>query len=188
VPSIFVSYRRSDAPAHAGRLYDRFLQRFGAANVFMDVGSLEPGVDFVDVLEQTLARCDVLVAVIGRDWLLTERLDDPRDWVRLEIATALKRDIRVIPVLVEGAHMPSAASLPDELAALGRRQAVELSESGWGAQVGQLLDALAGLDVDPAPHEVGGLSVRGSIIGSTTVIGDHNTVNVDQRSQHPNRP
>jgi hypothetical protein len=92
MPSIFVSYRRTDAPGHAGRLYDRLVDRFGHASVFKDLDSMEPGADFVEVIEETVARCDALLAVIGRDWLATResserRLDDPEDWVRLEIAS-----------------------------------------------------------------------------------------------------
>src|SRR3954469_18106471 len=107
MPSIFVSYRRTDAPGHAGRLYDRLVERFGAASVFKDLDSMEPGADFVEVIEETVQRCDALIAVIGRDWLAGShgggpRLDDPQDWVRLEIANALRRKVRVVPVLVEG--------------------------------------------------------------------------------------
>jgi frataxin-like iron-binding protein CyaY len=145
--SIFVSYRRTDAPGHAGRLFDRLVDRFGEAGVFKDLDSMEPGADFVEVIEETIAGCDALIAVIGRDWLAAEaggsrRLDDPEDWVRLEIANALKRKIRVVPVLVSGASMPSAADLPEDLQPLARRHAIELSETAWLAQVNQLIDAL----------------------------------------------
>lgn len=157
--SIFVSYRRTDAPGHAGRLFDHLVDRFGQASVFKDLDSMEPGADFVEVIEETVAACDALIAVIGRDWLAAEqggsrRLDDPEDWVRLEIANALRRKIRVVPVLVAGASMPSAADLPEDLQALARRHAVELSETAWHAQVNQLIDALersfarAATDVD----------------------------------------
>src|SRR3954447_22933062 len=153
--SIFISYRRTDAPGHAGRLFDRLVDRFGPTSVFKDLDSMEPGADFVEVIEETVARCDVLVAVIGPDWLSAEqgggrRLNDPQDWVRLEVANALKREIRVVPVLVAGARMPSAADLPDDLQALARRHAVELSESAWAAQVNQLIDALAAADASAA--------------------------------------
>ncbi len=94
-----------------GGYYDRLVDRFGEANVFKDVDSMEPGADFVDVIEETIARCDALIAVIGQSWLGGEqdgarRLDDPEDWVRLEIGNALPRGIRVVPVLVDGATMP----------------------------------------------------------------------------------
>src|SRR4051812_8023907 len=147
MPSIFLSYRRTDAPGHAGRLYDRLVDRFGDASVFKDLDSMEPGADFGEVIEETVAHCDALVAVIGRDWLKVERsgrrrLDDPQDWVHLEIANALKRKIRVIPVLVGGALMPSAEDLHEDVQALARRHAVELTEPAWAAQVNQLIDAL----------------------------------------------
>ena len=150
MPSIFLSYRRTDVPGHAGRLYDRLVDRFGEASVFKDLDSMEPGADFGAVIEDAVARCDALIAVIGRDWLATDegglrRLDAPDDWVRLEIGNALKRQVRVIPVLVEGARMPSAADLPADLQALARRHAVELSESAWNPQVRLLIDALEAL-------------------------------------------
>src|SRR4051812_26727912 len=108
MPMIFLSYRRTDAPGHAGRLYDRLVDRFGDDCVFRDLDTLEPGADFVEVIEETVARCDALLAVIGRDWLTPtapgkRRIDDPLDWVRLEITHALDRRIRVVPVLVHGA-------------------------------------------------------------------------------------
>ena len=130
---IFVSYRREDASYPAGRLYDRLQSRFAAEKIFMDVDSLAPGVDFVEALERSVGACDVLIAVIGKRWLsasdeeCNRRLDNPEDFVRVEVATALKRGIRVIPVLVEGALMPRSDQLPDDLKALVRRNALELS-------------------------------------------------------------
>ena len=114
--SIFVSYRRTDAAGHAGRLYDQLANRFGAANIFKDLDSMEPGADFAEVIEDTVARCDALIAVIGSDWL-SSRLEDPDGWVRLEIANALDRKVRVVPVLVEGAKMPAPSELPDDISA-----------------------------------------------------------------------
>jgi Tol biopolymer transport system component len=144
---LFVSYRHNDVPGHAGRLYDRLVERFGDENVFKDIDSLEPGADFAEVIEQTVAKCDALVAVIGREWLGASpggvrRVDDPEDWVRLEIVNALKRKIRVVPVLIQGASMPSSEDLPEELRPLARRHAVQLSESAWQAQVSQFIDGL----------------------------------------------
>jgi class 3 adenylate cyclase/tetratricopeptide (TPR) repeat protein len=147
--SIFVSYRRNDAPAHAGRIYDRLAERLGKDSVYMDLDSTVPGVDFGEVIEQTIARCDALLAVMGRNWVSAlrpsrraRRADGSEDWVRREIAAALARNIRVIPVLVQGARMPSSAELPDDMKALARRHAVELSETAWSAQLGLLMDAL----------------------------------------------
>src|SRR5690349_5086869 len=143
MPSIFLSYRRSDVPAHAGRLYDRLVGHFGTDNVFMDVDTLEPGEDFVERIQARVARCDVLLAVIGPAWLASDgvggrRLDDPSDWVRVEIAEALKRQVRVVPVLVAGAAMPPAEDLPEQLRPLSRRHALEMTDSGWSSQVVRL--------------------------------------------------
>jgi hypothetical protein len=155
-PSIFISYRREDCPGHAGRLFDHLRARYGDASVFMDVTDIEAGVDFVEVLKGAVASCDVLIAVIGREWLRCvdvngrRRLDDPRDFIRLEIGTALTRDVRVIPVLVEGAAMPVASELPPELEGLTRKQAVELRDPRWKADVDSLMGVLDRL-LGPAP-------------------------------------
>jgi hypothetical protein len=144
---VFISYRRDDAPGYAGRLYDRLAAHFGADRVFMDVQGIEPGVDFVEAIERALVSCEILIVLIGKDWLAADaagrcRLDDPTDFVRLETATALARGIRVVPVLVEGATMPSADRLPQELLPLVRRQAVELSHKQWDATSAELIRTL----------------------------------------------
>jgi TIR domain len=144
---IFVSYRRTDAPGHAGRLYDRLVDRFGPTSVFKDVDTMEPGADFTEVIETTVARCDAVVAVIGQDWLASgadgkPRIADERDWVRIELRSALERNIRVIPALVEGAQMPTESELPADVEGLARRHGIELSETAWSAQVEQLIDSL----------------------------------------------
>src|SRR2546426_8335791 len=145
---IFISYRREDSAGHAGRLFDRLTQHFGKGRVFMDVSDIEPGVDFVDAIDKAVGSCDALVVVIGRNWLTCvdaggqRRLDDPNDFIRLETATALKRNIRVIPILVQGARMPKSEELPADLEKLARRQAIELSDTRWDSDVGQLIKAL----------------------------------------------
>jgi hypothetical protein len=145
---IFISYRREDSAGHAGRLFDRLRAHFGREMVFMDVEGIEAGVDFVETIEQAVGGCDVLLAVIGRGWLDcrdsqgNRRLDDPQDFIRLETAAALARKVRVIPVLVEGARLPEAESLPTELRALVRRQAVELRDSRWEDDVQALVGVL----------------------------------------------
>jgi hypothetical protein len=111
-PRIFISYRRSDAPVHAGRMHDALVQHFGSEHVFMDVDKIEPGLSFRQEIDQALVQCDALLAVIGPRWLARgklgrRRLDDPDDLGRVEIATALERDIVVIPVLVDHARMPT---------------------------------------------------------------------------------
>jgi hypothetical protein len=104
---VFISYRREDSAGWAGRIYDRLEKLMGPENVFLDVDNIQPGSDFVQVLTESVGACDALVAVIGRRWITDEnnrrRLDDPRDFVRIEIETAL----RVFPVLVDGAAMPT---------------------------------------------------------------------------------
>jgi hypothetical protein len=137
---IFISYRREDSSAWAGRLSDRLSSHFPSNQIFMDVDTIEPGMDFVEAIEESVGSCDVLIAVIGTRWLNSSnpagkrRLEIPEDSVRVEISTALKRGIRVIPVLVEGATMPEAADLPDELMALVRRNALKLSHDRFRAE------------------------------------------------------
>jgi TIR domain len=145
---VFISYRRDDASAEAGRLFDRLFQHFSQNEIFMDVDTIEPGVDFVEAIEEVVGACDVLIAVIGSRWLTSSdrggrrRLDIPEDIVRLEIATALKRGIRVVPVLVEGATMPEVGELPDDLKALVRRNAVEIGHNRFNADSERLVTAL----------------------------------------------
>ena len=125
---IFVSYRRQETSHLAGRLYDRLADRFGEGQVFIDVATIEPGVDFAEEIFRAVAACKVLLAVIGPAWLTAadergrRRLDDPDDIVRLEIEAALSRGVRVIPILVEGAVMPTRQDLPESLAGLGPPQ------------------------------------------------------------------
>ncbi len=147
MPGVFISYRREDSPGHAGRIYDRLRGRFGPDVVFMDVTAIEAGVDFVDVLHKAVGSCDALLAVIGPQWVSAthngkRRLDDPRDFVRLEIAGALERKVRVLPVLVEGASVPSTEDLPADLQPLTRRQAIELRDARWDDDIDRLVEGL----------------------------------------------
>jgi hypothetical protein len=145
---IFISYRREETAYPAGWLYDRLADRFGSDQVFKDVDSIELGDDFVEVITRAVGACDVLLALIGDQWLtITDahgqrRLDNPDDFVRLEIEAALTRNVRVIPILVDGASMPHAAELPESLARLVRRQALELSPSRFAFDTGRLLKVL----------------------------------------------
>jgi Protein of unknown function (DUF1566)/TIR domain len=144
---IFISYRRQDSDAYAGRLYDRLSTRFGKARIFMDI-DMDLGLDFVKEIRQRVGSCEALIAVIGRSWLDVKddegrrRLDDPKDWVRLEIAAALERDIPVIPALVGGAKMPGTSDLPRVLSRLTRRQAIEISHTGFHPDVDRLIQGL----------------------------------------------
>jgi hypothetical protein len=146
--AIFISYRRNDTEGQAGRLFDDLKQQFGENAVFMDVAGLEAGRDFRRAIDDQVASCGVLLAIIGRQWLTAadehgvRRLDDPMDFVRLETASALKRDIPVVPVLVQGARMPRADELPDNLKDLSYRNAVELTHARWDSDVQVLIKAL----------------------------------------------
>lgn len=145
---IFISYRREDASGHAGRLYDQLAEHFGEEQLFIDVDALEPGVDFVERIESAVGSADVLVAVIGPRWLDAKgpdgarRLDDPDDFVGLEIAAALERDIRVVPVLVAGAVMPDDDHLPGRLKPLSRRNALVVSDLDWRSGMSRLVAAI----------------------------------------------
>jgi hypothetical protein len=144
-PRIVVSYRREDTGHVAGRLHDRLSSEFGSEFVFMDIDNIEPGSDFKEAIESAVEAADVLVAVIGTRWLsLTDRegmrrLDDPSDYVRLEIGTAFGRDIRVIPVLTNDAEMPAESELPDDLRPLSRRQAIEVGHKSFHSNVDDLV-------------------------------------------------
>jgi TIR domain len=147
--AIFISYRREDAEGQAGRLFDDLARHFGEDTVFMDVAGIEPGRDFRRVIDEHVASCDVLLAMIGKTWIDAadesgrRRLEDPMDFVRLETASALKRDIPVVPVLVHGAHMPRADQLPADLAELAYRNGVELTHARWDSDVQVLIKALS---------------------------------------------
>ncbi len=143
-----MSYRREDTAYPAGWLYDRLAVHFGRDQVFKDIDSIELGDDFVEVITAAVESCDVLLALIGDRWLTVtgqdgrRRLDNPGDFVRLEVEAALTRNVRVIPILVAGARMPSEDELPVSLAKLARRQALELSPSRFDADTGLLVKVL----------------------------------------------
>ncbi|OJH35946.1 toll/interleukin-1 receptor domain-containing protein [Cystobacter ferrugineus] len=155
---IFVSYRREDSPGHIGRLYDHLVAHFGKKLVFRDIETIEPGADFVHTIEEAVESCGVLLAVIGPQWLGARdkqgrrRLDNPKDFVRLEVAAALSRDVRVIPVLVGGATFPSEEELPPDLAPLARRNAIEINDPHFRTDMAHLIRAIqSALDEKHAP-------------------------------------
>jgi TIR domain len=149
-PRIFISYRRQEAGGHAGRLSDRLIKHFSRAQIFQDIDSIQPGDDFAEAIADAVASCQVLLAVIGDQWLNIEdseghrRLDNPQDFVRLEIEAALRHNIRVIPILIDRAPMPRADQLPASLAPLAGRQAHDLSSNRdrFKSDVAHLLKAL----------------------------------------------
>ena len=147
---IFLSYRREDAASYARLLKYQLSERFPAAQVFMDLDSIETGRDAALAINEALNSCAVLVALIGRQWAtLTDeqgqrRIDDPDDLLRFEVQVALERGVRVIPVLVDGAEPLRQQQLPVELQKLARLNALELSYGRYGYDMGRLLDLIQG--------------------------------------------
>ena len=148
VGKIFLNYRRGDDPGFAQALFGRLEHAFSHEQLFMDIDSIAPGLDFVRVLDERVAESDVLLAIIGRGWVDarnaagTRRLDDPDDFVRIEIESALNQGKRVIPVLVGEAKMPRAEELPEALRPLARRNAVRLTHERFRADTQGLVKAL----------------------------------------------
>src|SRR5262245_33190491 len=146
--AVFVSYRRGDAEGQARALSLELVKLLGKDSVFMDVDGIALGRDFRQVLQQRLDSCDVMLVLIGPGWLEakdgsgTRRLESPTDFVRQEIAAALKRNIPVIPVLVQGAQLPPPERLPDDLKALPYRNAFELGHSTWESDVREMVKRL----------------------------------------------
>jgi hypothetical protein len=148
---VFICYRREESAFAARAIHDRIAQRLERENVFLDVDNIDLGVDWFTVLTERVGACDALIAVMGRNWVSiadTEgrrRLDDPDDFVRIEIEAALLRDVRVIPVLVDGAAMPKASQLPESLKGLARRQGTEVSPVRFEADVEKLTHSLVSI-------------------------------------------
>ncbi len=145
---IFINYRRDDAAANALSIAQYLENAFGAENVFIDVDRLRPGETFPGVLASRLAACEVMLAIIGPSWLVENpatgqpRINDPNDWVRMELEAAINSNIRIIPVLVGDARIPDSKDLPKSLQALLYRQAVRLTVSGFRYEMAGLVDDL----------------------------------------------
>ena len=156
-PKIFISYRRDDSVGYAGRLHAALGKHLGTGQIFRDIDTVKAGEDFYDVTERSVQSCNILIAIIGKQWLMisngsVRRLDEPDDFVRLEIASALSRGIPVVPVLVQGATMPRAQDLPDDLRSLIRRKAFEISDARWDYDVRQLIKELGQLSGPQIPR------------------------------------
>ena len=157
---IFISYRREDSSGHVLALLPALRKQFGD-RIFKDTDNIPPGEDFVKFINRELQSCSVLLAIIGKDWLTaqdqrlkTRRLDAPDDFLRVELATALRNDrIRVIPVLIERATMPAAMDLPADIAGLAQRNALELSDVRWESDVQLLIQAIQRACAAAAPAE-----------------------------------
>lgn len=145
---LFISYRREDTAPYAGRLCDFLRREFPDDDIFMDIDAIDPGEDFVDAINRTLAASKIVIAVIGPKWLqITDasgarRLDNPDDYVVRELCAALESNARVIPVLVGGAAMPRSDSLPSRLQPLTRRNAIEISDTRFSADAERLSAAI----------------------------------------------
>jgi hypothetical protein len=153
---VFICYRREDSAGFAGRIYDRLKMSLGRESVFIDVDNIPAGRDFVEVLTERVGRCDALVALIGKNWLASadkdnrRRLDDPNDFVRIEIEAALERNVPVIPVLVDGAVMPQADDLPQPLKKFARRQGIEISHDRFDSDAERLTRMLSAIEEEAA--------------------------------------
>jgi hypothetical protein len=146
---IFISYRRDDTSAYARLIFNKLVATFSRQSVFMDVDSIAPGADFTEVIDQRLMTCSAVVAIIGRNWehseghAKTSKLGDPNDFVRIEIESALKQNVSVIPVLVDGAQMPRPEGLPESLKPFCRRNAIEVGHVHFDASSAVLVEALS---------------------------------------------
>jgi hypothetical protein len=160
---IFLNYRRDDSSGYALSLYRDLVDHFGAEQVFMDIDTISPGENFVERIEETMSTCDVVVALVGRGWLSAtdekggRRLDDPEDFVRLELESAVERKVPLVPTLVHGARMPDRDDLPESLHPVALRQAIELHDTSWDADVARLIgvfERLARRAQPPAREDV----------------------------------
>ncbi|HAF53807.1 MAG TPA: TIR domain-containing protein [Thauera sp.] len=148
MPKLFISYRREDSAGFAGRLTDALEQRLGAGSVFRDVDDIRPGEDFEAVIERGLRQVQAVLVVIGPGWLAAaadgrRRLDQPDDFVRRQVESALASGKPVVPILVGGAAMPDAAALPPALRGLANRQALVMGDASWAADLARLQTVLA---------------------------------------------
>lgn len=168
---IFINYRREETAGEARALYNDLVALLGSERVFMDVDNIALGRDFRQVLHEYLDKCEIVLALIGRDWAEVKdakgqrRLDQPHDFVRQEIATALQRNVAVTPVLLQGACMPTAEILPEDLKGLAFRNGFELSHQSWQSNVHELVRRL-GLPAAgqaPAPRRRFGTAWRAGI-------------------------
>ena len=208
--SIFISYRRSDSIAETGRIFDRLVSEFGRDHVFKDVDSIPFGVDFAEYLDQAVSQCQVVLVIIGKTWVSvtepdgTRRLDNPDDFVRIEVESALKRNIPVIPVLLQGVGMPRRPQLPESLQPLARRNGMEVGyDPRFHADMNRLvkgLSAILGETISVADagakgtevstvYDLRGAQFAGGFAG--TVSGDQvgGTINIQLRqNQYLNLP
>jgi hypothetical protein len=173
---VFISYRRDDAAGYAGRLEEALEQRLGRGSAFRDVLDIPPGADFVEAIRQRLAGAQTVLVLIGPRWAGGDgsgqrRIDDAKDFVRLEVQVALEGGARIIPVLLPGARMPAEAELPDALKPLARRNALGLSDPNWAADVDRLVAAIG---IAPPrriwPWALGAALLAAALVGSWCLL------------------
>ena len=140
---VFISYRWSDSAAYAGRVWDRLERDLGRHSLFMDVAAIPFGTNLTKVVQEEVAKCGVLLAMIGPNWL-DARLDDPNDLVRIEIAQALQRGIPVIPIFLDSAKIPKADELPKDLKELASRKGMRIHHASFHDDMNRLIRALKG--------------------------------------------
>jgi hypothetical protein len=158
VGAVFISYRRGDSEGQARALFIELADIVGKDSVFMDVDSIDLGRDFRSALQERLASCDLMLTLIGPGWLDAKdasgsrRLESPTDFVRQEIAAALRRNIPVTPVLLQGASIPGPDRLPEDIRDLAYRNGFELSHNRWESDVTEMLKRLGVRRRDPVPN------------------------------------
>lgn len=176
-PKIFICYRRrGEGAGFGGRIADKLVKHFGPNQCFRDIENIEKGTDFVESIKRATSICQLLLVVIGPDWTTMKdengnlRLEDKNDFVRLEVSTALERNIRVIPVLVGGAKMPTEDQLPDNLKALERRQSHELTDQRWNYDSDELIKAIESMGIKgKSPKEQEARKRKQKIIGAVVL-------------------
>lgn len=174
---IFISYRRDDSGGYAGRLFDHLTANFGMRNVFMDIDTIPAGQDFRKAISNAVATCDVVLVIIGKQWLgITNekgrrRLDDPRDFVRVEVAAALANaKTLVIPVLLRGVGMPGEQDLPDDLKELTWRHAIEIHDYRFQHDAAKLVEEIERFTTSSGKRRLSGRSRRNVKRGLTVFL------------------
>jgi hypothetical protein len=190
-PKVFINYRREDSAAYARLVQDRLEREWGRDFVFMDVDSIPIGADFVEILGNEVGKCDVLLALMGHQWWGVRdqdgnrRLDNPNDFVRVEIATALQRDIRVIPILLDGTRVPNEDQLPEDLRGLVRRNGLNVRHESFHNDMDKLIRVVAARAVAAVPRD--GAIIFRDLVGKLKMLritcdkcGRHGQYRVDR--------
>lgn len=188
--TIFINYRKDDSSWNALALYNELLKYFPKESIFKDFNTIRPGDDFVESIQKALSNCNVLLVVMSKNWLEVKdkhgnrRISDPDDLVRIEIATAIERNIQVIPVLFDNIPMPTGTELPDNLRSLPRRQFVEIETTRFEADVKKLAEAIKELMPDQPIH--GKRDLQGNISGQQSSQQTSNqNINRPENVQRP---